>query len=172
MESSRKQNAKEEPKTQEKKTSEDGSGSSDGSGSNFKDDSDDSEDSDMYKQKNGKIKMHGSIQEFQGDKTKKPVFSQDFIPGVMPLALYQLIFSYMNLEDQMKLCLPLSKSIGDYITENCDAECAKWSKGRQKKLVFHFNSKYAEELNKGTLDQSIIDNLVQLTDIVILEIDE
>ena len=72
----------------------------------------------------------------------------------------------------MKLCLPLSKSINNYITENCDAECAKWSNGRQKKLVFHFNSKHAELLNKGELDLSIIDGLVQITDVVILEIDQ
>jgi hypothetical protein len=68
--------------------------------------------------------------------------------------------------------LPLSKSICNHITENDDANCAKWSNGRQKKLVFHFNSKYAEELNEGNLDLGIIDNLVQLTDVVILEIDQ
>lgn len=70
------------------------------------------------------------------------------------------------------MCLPLSKEICSYITENDDAEFAKWSNGRQKKLVFHFNSKFAEELNKGQLELSIIDNLVQLTDVVILEIDQ
>lgn len=78
----------------------------------------------------------------------------------------------MNLQEQLQLCLPLNKEISNYITENCENDCAKWSNGRQKKLVFHFNSKFAEELNEGKLDLAIIDNFVQLTDVVILEVDQ
>jgi hypothetical protein len=69
------------------------------------------------------------------------------------------------------LVLPLSKQVGKYIAENSGEKEGKWSKGRQKKLVLHFNSRFKEALEAKRVPLVILDMMVMLTDIVILEID-
>ena len=85
-------------------------------------------------------------------------------------SLYHRIFSYLSLDEQIKKCLPLSKKVSKYISENSGEQEGKWNT-RRKKLVLHFNSKYKELIEAKRIPLTTLDMMVQLTDIIIIEID-
>ena len=87
-------------------------------------------------------------------------------------SLYHRIFSYFTLDEQIKKCLPLSKKVSKYISENSGEQEGKWTNNRRKKLVLHFNERFKEVIESKKIPLTTLDMMVQLTDIVIIEIDE
>ena len=84
--------------------------------------SDASEDSDIFRKKEKNGKLIGSLQDFTSPTPQAKV-NKGKIDN-LPFPVLQNIFSYLNLQEQITQCLPLSKKLANFLTENADEKCA------------------------------------------------